>query len=51
MDWDKDGGILAAIAAKSSFILFWNAFHNETFQIDSGMRYGWHIEGERCEKK
>ncbi|XP_024914661.1 WD repeat-containing protein 19-like isoform X1 [Cynoglossus semilaevis] len=38
MDWDKDGGILAAIAAKSSFILFWNAFHNETFQIDSGMR-------------
>lgn len=39
MDWDKDGDILAAIAAKSSSIYLWDASVNKTSQIDSGMRY------------
>uniref|UniRef100_A0A8D0A626 WD repeat-containing protein 19 n=1 Tax=Sander lucioperca TaxID=283035 RepID=A0A8D0A626_SANLU len=38
MDWDKDGDILAVIAAKSSFIYLWDASVNKTSQIDSGMR-------------
>ncbi|XP_047221085.1 WD repeat-containing protein 19 [Girardinichthys multiradiatus] len=37
MDWDKDGDILAVIAAKSSSIFFWDASINKTLQIDSGM--------------
>lgn len=40
MDWDKDGDILAVIAAKSSSIYFWDASVNKTSHIDSGMRYG-----------
>lgn len=39
MDWDKDGDILAVIAAKSSSIYLWDASVNKTSQIDSGMRY------------
>uniref|UniRef100_A0A3Q3ED04 WD repeat-containing protein 19 n=1 Tax=Kryptolebias marmoratus TaxID=37003 RepID=A0A3Q3ED04_KRYMA len=39
MDWDKDGDILAVIAAKSSFVYLWDASVNKTSQIDSGMRY------------
>lgn len=39
MDWDKDGDILAAIAAKSSSIYLWDASVNKTSQIESGMRY------------
>lgn len=39
LDWDKDGDILAVIAAKSSFIYLWDASVNKTSQIDSGMRY------------
>ncbi|KAF3852119.1 hypothetical protein F7725_005474 [Dissostichus mawsoni] len=38
MDWDKDGDILAVIAAKSSSIYFWDASVNKTSHIDSGMR-------------
>lgn len=38
MDWDKDGDILAAIAAKSSSIYLWDASVNKTSQIESGMR-------------
>lgn len=38
MDWDKDGDILAVIAAKSSSIYLWDASVNKTSQIDSGMR-------------
>nr|XP_020479849.1 WD repeat-containing protein 19 isoform X2 [Monopterus albus] len=38
MDWDKDGDILAVIAAKSSSIYLWVASVNKTSQIDSGMR-------------
>uniref|UniRef100_A0A3P8UWS2 WD repeat-containing protein 19 n=1 Tax=Cynoglossus semilaevis TaxID=244447 RepID=A0A3P8UWS2_CYNSE len=38
LDWDKDGDILAVIAAKSSFIYLWDASVNKTSQIDSGMR-------------
>ncbi|KAM8842536.1 WD repeat-containing protein 19 [Synchiropus picturatus] len=38
MDWDKDGDILAVIAAKSSSIFLWDASVNKTSQIDSGMR-------------
>ncbi|XP_015234608.1 PREDICTED: WD repeat-containing protein 19 [Cyprinodon variegatus] len=37
MDWDKDGDILAVIAAKSSSIFLWDASVNRTSQIDSGM--------------
>lgn len=37
MDWDKDGDILAAIAAKSSSIYLWDASVNKTSQIESGM--------------
>lgn len=39
LDWDKDGDILAMIAAKSSSICLWDASVNKTSQIDSGMRY------------
>lgn len=39
MDWDKDGDILAVIAAKSSSIYLWDASVNKTSQIESGMRY------------
>lgn len=39
MDWDKDGDILAVIAAKSSSIYLWDASVNKTSHIDSGMRY------------
>lgn len=42
MDWDKDGDILAVIAAKSSSIFLWDASVNKTSQIDSGMRYKKH---------
>lgn len=42
MDWDKDGDILAVIAAKSSSIYLWDASVNKTSHIDSGMRYGRH---------
>ena len=42
MDWDKDGDILAVIAAKSSSIYLWDASVNKTSQIDSGMRYDEH---------
>uniref|UniRef100_A0A3Q3D1P9 WD repeat domain 19 n=1 Tax=Hippocampus comes TaxID=109280 RepID=A0A3Q3D1P9_HIPCM len=38
MDWDKDGDILAVIAAKSSSIYLWDASINKTSKIDSGMR-------------
>ncbi|XP_037103187.1 WD repeat-containing protein 19 [Syngnathus acus] len=38
MDWDKDGDILAVIAAKSSSIYLWDASVNKTSKIDSGMR-------------
>ncbi|CAJ1052137.1 WD repeat-containing protein 19 [Xyrichtys novacula] len=38
MDWDKDGDILAVIAAKSSSIYLWDASVNKTSQIESGMR-------------
>uniref|UniRef100_A0A8C5ID53 Anaphase-promoting complex subunit 4 WD40 domain-containing protein n=1 Tax=Gouania willdenowi TaxID=441366 RepID=A0A8C5ID53_GOUWI len=38
MDWDKDGDILAVIAAKSSSIFLWDASVNKTSQIDSGMK-------------
>ncbi|KAL3996433.1 class B basic helix-loop-helix protein 2 [Sarotherodon galilaeus] len=38
MDWDKDGDILAVIAAKSSSIFLWDASVSKTSQIDSGMR-------------
>ncbi|XP_019956067.1 WD repeat-containing protein 19 isoform X1 [Paralichthys olivaceus] len=38
MDWDKDGDILAVIAAKSSSIFLWDASVNKTSQIDGGMR-------------
>ncbi|KAM9313669.1 WD repeat-containing protein 19 [Pholidichthys leucotaenia] len=38
MDWDKDGDILAVIAAKSSSIYLWDASVNRTSHIDSGMR-------------
>uniref|UniRef100_A0A665WLD9 Uncharacterized protein n=1 Tax=Echeneis naucrates TaxID=173247 RepID=A0A665WLD9_ECHNA len=38
MDWDKDGDILAVIAAKSSSIYLWDASVNKTSQIDSSMR-------------
>uniref|UniRef100_A0A3Q3W5I8 WD repeat domain 19 n=1 Tax=Mola mola TaxID=94237 RepID=A0A3Q3W5I8_MOLML len=38
MDWDKDGDILAVIAAKSSSIYLWDASVNKTSHIDSGMR-------------
>ncbi|CAF94207.1 unnamed protein product, partial [Tetraodon nigroviridis] len=38
LDWDKDGDILAMIAAKSSSICLWDASVNKTSQIDSGMR-------------
>ncbi|XP_037530887.1 WD repeat-containing protein 19 [Nematolebias whitei] len=37
MDWDKDGDILAVIAAKSSSIYLWDASVNKTSHIDSGM--------------
>ncbi|CAG5939375.1 unnamed protein product [Menidia menidia] len=37
MDWDKDGDILAVIAAKSSSIFLWDASVSKTSQIDSGM--------------
>ncbi|XP_068448207.1 WD repeat-containing protein 19 [Clinocottus analis] len=37
MDWDKDGDILAVIAAKSSSIYLWDASVNKTSQIESGM--------------
>lgn len=39
LDWDKDGDILAMIAAKSSSICLWDASVNKTSQIDSNMRY------------
>lgn len=42
MDWDKDGDILAVIAAKSSSIYLWDASVNKTSQIESGMRYDKH---------
>lgn len=42
MDWDKDGDILAVIAAKSSSIYLWNASVSKTSQIDSAMRYSKH---------
>lgn len=38
LDWDKDGDILAMIAAKSSSIYLWDASVNKTSQIDSSMR-------------
>lgn len=38
MDWDKDGDILAVIAAKSNTVYLWDASVNKTSQIDSGMR-------------
>ncbi|XP_077574282.1 WD repeat-containing protein 19 isoform X1 [Stigmatopora nigra] len=38
MDWDKDGDILAVIAAKCSSIHLWDASVNKTSKIDSGMR-------------
>ncbi|XP_056265866.1 WD repeat-containing protein 19 isoform X2 [Pseudoliparis swirei] len=38
MDWDKNGDILAVIAAKSSSIYLWDASVNKTSQIESGMR-------------
>ncbi|XP_061736502.1 WD repeat-containing protein 19 [Nerophis ophidion] len=38
MDWDKDGDILAVIAANSSAIYLWDASVNKTSKIDSGMR-------------
>lgn len=38
MDWDKDGDVLAAIAAKSSSIYLWDASVNKASQIESGMR-------------
>lgn len=38
LDWDKDGDILAMIAAKSSSICLWDASVNKTSQIDSSMR-------------
>uniref|UniRef100_A0A673C6K5 WD repeat domain 19 n=1 Tax=Sphaeramia orbicularis TaxID=375764 RepID=A0A673C6K5_9TELE len=33
MDWDKDGDILAVIAAKSGSIYLWDASVNKTSQI------------------
>lgn len=42
MDWDKNGDILAVIAAKSSSIYLWDASVNKTSQIESGMRYDEH---------
>lgn len=56
MDWDKDGDILAVIAAKSSSIYLWDASVNKTSQIDSGMRYKTCMqpiseEGEVCMRK
>ena len=42
MDWDKDGDILAVIAAKSSSIYLWDASVNKMSQIESGMRYDKH---------
>ncbi|TWW59365.1 WD repeat-containing protein 19 [Takifugu flavidus] len=38
LDWDKDGDILAMIAAKSSSICLWDASVNKSSHIDSGMR-------------
>ncbi|XP_034043414.1 WD repeat-containing protein 19 isoform X2 [Thalassophryne amazonica] len=38
MDWDKNGDILAVIAAKSSFIYLWDASVNRASQIDSSMK-------------
>ncbi|XP_034544746.1 WD repeat-containing protein 19 [Notolabrus celidotus] len=38
MDWDKDGDILAVIAAKSSSIYLWDASVNKISKIESGMR-------------
>lgn len=38
MDWDKDGDILAVIAAKSNVVYLWDASVNKTSQIDNGMR-------------
>uniref|UniRef100_A0A1A7WGZ7 WD repeat-containing protein 19 n=1 Tax=Iconisemion striatum TaxID=60296 RepID=A0A1A7WGZ7_9TELE len=37
MDWDKNGDILAVIAAKSSLIYLWDASVSKMSQIDSGM--------------
>ncbi|XP_012720994.2 WD repeat-containing protein 19 [Fundulus heteroclitus] len=37
MDWDKDGDILAVIAAKSSSIFLWDASVNKMSTIESGM--------------
>lgn len=44
LDWDKDGDILAMIAAKSSSICLWDASVNKTSQIDSGMRYNSYLQ-------
>uniref|UniRef100_A0A3Q3ED44 WD repeat-containing protein 19 n=1 Tax=Labrus bergylta TaxID=56723 RepID=A0A3Q3ED44_9LABR len=38
MDWDKDGDILAVIAAKSSSIYLWDASVNKISQIEGGMK-------------
>ncbi|XP_062264138.1 WD repeat-containing protein 19-like [Platichthys flesus] len=38
MDWDKDGDILAVIAAKSRSIFLWDATVNKSSKMNSGMR-------------
>lgn len=47
MDWDKDGDILAVIAAKSNSIYLWDASVNKTTQIDSGLRYDYHASSPK----